>query len=56
MQLIIHVSTFQVYAPDFIAHIRLKHRQADLQFTHLCKIDMDYAGSGKSCTVKDSED
>jgi hypothetical protein len=54
MQLIIHTSIFQVYAPDFIAHVRLKHRLAELQFSHLYKFDKDYPGSGKSCAVKDT--
>jgi hypothetical protein len=52
MQLIIHMSIFQVYAPDFIAHVRLKHRLAELQFSHLYKFDKDYDGSGKSCAFK----
>jgi hypothetical protein len=56
MQLIIHLSTFQVYAPDFIAHVRLKHRLAELQFCHLCKFDKGYAGSERSCAVKESKD
>jgi len=50
------MSIFQVYAPDFIAHVRLKHRMAELQFCHLYKFDKDYAGSGKSCAVKVTKD
>jgi hypothetical protein len=56
MQLIIHLSKLQVYAPDFIAHVRLKQRLAELQFSQLCKFARDYAGSGKSCAVKDTID
>jgi len=56
MQLIICMSIFQVYAPDFIAHVRMKHRLAEIQFSHLYKFDKDYAGSGKLCAVKDTKD
>ena len=50
------MSIFQVYAPDFIAHVGLKHRLAELQFSHLYKFDKDYAGSGKSCAFKGTKD
>jgi len=43
MQLIIRMSIFQVYAPDFIARVRLKRRLAELHFAHLYKFDKDYA-------------
>ena len=56
MKLIILMSLFQVYAPDFIAHVRLKHRLAELQFSHLYTFDKDCAGSGKLCAVKDTKD
>jgi hypothetical protein len=50
----IYMSTHQVYAPDFTAHVRLKHRLAELQFSHLYKFDNDYVGSGSA--VKDTKD
>jgi hypothetical protein len=50
------MSIFQTYAPDFIALVRLKHRLAEFQFSHLYKFDKDYAGSGKSCADKGTED
>jgi hypothetical protein len=51
----LYIFVFQTYAPDFIADVRLKHKVAECEFSHLFKFDKQLVGSRKWFVVKDTK-